>query len=255
MKMQLKVPQECLLNNRIDDYLHAFLKPLELPQKALVQAKFTIRDNFITPNPYMYNIISFVFTMFITITYVYYLKTTYFPRMEFGMSTFIFFLCCFAIIFVFVFLFVHKVFCGDCIIHLIVNIQEARNTIKFYKNNDKDLIMGNWMYITLSFISYFIIDSIENYVEFRFLVIVNDVLFFFYETSLVYAIRVLKLIRKSVNVWREEMKIREKKCLNANSDESKYIINNWNEMEKGFSRLSKAYHAYKKVFSFSVSNN
>ncbi|KAL0861743.1 hypothetical protein ABMA27_009219 [Loxostege sticticalis] len=52
---------ECLLNNYIDDDMQSFLRPLELSQHLMFQSKFTIRDNFITPNGHLYNTFALTF--------------------------------------------------------------------------------------------------------------------------------------------------------------------------------------------------
>ncbi|XP_050356414.1 uncharacterized protein LOC126777448 [Nymphalis io] len=70
-------------NNFIDEKLQAALLPLNLFQNIFFQSKYTIKNNFVYPKSYMYNIVSFIFIVLLLYCHFFHMRIedVYFKRM------------------------------------------------------------------------------------------------------------------------------------------------------------------------------
>lgn len=238
------VPQEYLLNNDLDKNLQAFLKPLELIQLAMFQRKYRIRDNFITPNGNVVNSISFCVTFFyiiITLMNIDFFNEQGFqndfllhvgPQLYYFMGSIVFICLCFA-----------NVINSDNNVKLILNIQTAKRVNKHCNDGMNRLIIENRIMCGISLI-FVILVAITSYLclNYKITTVIDQVHKFHYDANIMYACRMVKLIRKSFVLWLKEMKIRMK--LKSNS-----LI----KMEVAFSNLIQAFRMYQKVFAIPVS--
>lgn len=81
-------------------------------------------------------------------------------------------------------------------------------------------------------------------------VILCDLMPLFCDMTVIYAARMLALIRKIVDFWLEEINICHNMTLNSNICELHDI---WKVVEGAFYNLSKAYEAFQRVFAVPVS--
>lgn len=253
------MPKECLLNNRLNDDLQSFLKPLELTQLTMMQMKYTIRDNYITPNSYSYNIISFIirilFLMSVNYGYAYQvmLKTNNLNIWTTGVPAFLvgeiilnFNLICLCIL---------NVKHSQLNVQLIVHIQESKNAIKYLKSDIKDLIICNWIYILIAYFMSSIIGIGWFIFKMNIYMIMHAYCWVFFDVSAIYAVCIIKLLKRCLIDWLKEMKYRTEMSVEdfLETEDLEYIRSHWKELQDGFENLSKAYKIYGKVFSMVVS--
>lgn len=242
---------ECLLNNYIDDDMQSFLRPLELSQNLMFQSKFTIRDNFITPNGHLYNTFAFVFNLLCLILSII-LEKDFYVELDFlkdlipyfnAFYALIFFICTFCLFFSNIF---------DCMsnIELVINMQSAIRDVKYSNDDFKNLVVFNWIFTCGVVAFYFAIDYSLTFESVYFFI--TDMILTFMDLKMVYAIRIMKLLKKILNSWIENMQ-NSNMFLNVELEASNEKLDDWKRLMKVYHNLSDAFLSYKKVFSMTVS--
>lgn len=245
------VKTEFLPNNIIDKEMQAFIRPLQLYEIILLHSKYTIRDNFITPNRRVYNVLSCMgMAVFIAI----YLRIS---MIFIGINLFenVFYLIVAINInistIIFLYIAINNINNAENNVKLILDLHEAKNRVQFSDSNIKDLIIGNNIIIGI-IVSMTIICSSVCYIyqpEYDLFYVIDEFEIAILDAYFVYATRIVSLLKRSIDVWLEEMKIRNDKCLRKEKNE--FI--NWIEVQNAFCYLSEAYIAIQKIFSGGVS--
>lgn len=258
---------ECLLNNFLDKDIQDFLRPLEIGQAFMFQSKFTLRDNFITPNGRLYNAISFlVLTLFVSIlfveiytTYVTGLKIKYFVLSLSYVCTNIAILVSF---------FIANLMNSKNNVQLIINIQEAKRVLQLYNGNNfeiKDLTMGNrilfgvLIFVCIANQTFPIYFLFKLSINMRVTNMVGNLVQWYLGNTILYAVRMVKLIRSTLEIWFAAMKTCNVKCHDFNPSLHDRIQTNSAyqdlvQLKNAFSKLSTATIYCRRVFSVPVRN-
>lgn len=247
--IMIRSNREFLPNNFLDRQVQAFLRPLESSLATFLQSKFTIKDDLITPNRFVYTIASFlvVITVFVT---VFILNLQNFLD-DYGWTNSIYkisFVIVHIISFLKVIIVVFKnKFDSERSVQLVILLQEVINKVKYCNFNIKDLIIGNW--VTTIFVFGTSVGPIVLVNLFFELGVSSLTTYYFtiFDITTMYATRMLAFLRRCIDVWLEEIRMRSSMRLAE-------LDGDWDTVQNAFYNLSVAYIAHRKLFLIPVSN-
>lgn len=238
--------QEFLPNNTIDEQMQAFLQPLELSHAFFIQSKFTIRKNFITPNTNLYGIISFIGTILITGIYLFHIAEFLNNDFNNTLNT-ISAIINISIVIMFICIDIANLSNAETNVKLILHLQEARNKVKFCNFDIKDLIVGNRIILWFNIIISMVYIIVISYYAPSLTVPIAELMVVMFDMAQIYSIRIIILIRRTVEVWFDEIKLRNEIGFNNEADIE------WKEVQDAFYNISKAYKIHQRVFCVPVS--
>ncbi|CAK1591301.1 unnamed protein product [Parnassius mnemosyne] len=246
---------EFLLDNKLTSDLQRFLRPLYIMQFVSFGPKFLIRDGFITSNSTTVNIIRLCFAIcyfiiYIAIVSIYRIK--YFSKFLLNVMIFSHLLYYgSSILLNSILITIHN----DINVKLILKIQKIHRFLKFQQNAYKNLIVGNWIFIIIIFLYYFMIILVQIYLKrpiliFIFLhacLLMNDL-------NLIYIIRLIVVLRKATVVWTsklEQMYEMENKTLKCEGRHLRQTAR-WEKIFKTYIDLIEAFHAGNKILEIQI---
>lgn len=246
--MTKKIPQEFLLNNRLDQHMQAFLRPLEISHSIYFLSKFTIRDNFITSNGPMYNFISLlglpVYAILLSLSDDVIIRIV---GENFALKILVHFNYAMYFIF-FTSLLGANIYNAECNVKLILHLKDSVKSLKYSDPNIKYLAKVNWLAICLVFLMY-LVPEIALCLDGNVLYALIDLFLISLDMSIVYVISIVELLKIIINVWLKEIKVRKERCI-ENRDE---INQTWKEVQDAFFNITEAYQVLQKVVYVPVS--
>lgn len=199
---------EFLLDNYIDKDLQEVLKPLSLMQSLLICSKYSIRDNFITSNSFLYNFIGvFVFILYRSIgLYRMFISVTDWETfsMVFNWTSFYDF-CSYS--YGIILNYYNDIKWSDTNILLVLKLQHVLRALKITNKDLSIITFQNW--VSVIAINCIIIGSI-SYMSFMFFPHINfiDMAYFYFsmtfDVSIVYAKFLIRVACISLRVWTED---------------------------------------------------
>lgn len=202
--------KEVLLNNFIEEDLQSLFKPLDMMQKLFICAKYSIKDNFITSNSRKYNCIGLlivvIFHILVFIQLVISIVNWKGASTTLGWCNFFdFFFFSLGFIINYCSIIIH---CNSNAL-LVLKIQHVHRILKIDRRLYNSLVISNWAYVIILNVLYLvgtffyglpfsfsnIVDLISGYSSISF------------DINVVYAIFFVNLLRRTLNVWIEEMQV------------------------------------------------
>lgn len=251
-----KIPQEYLLNNFLERDLQDFLKPFILSQHLSLQSRFSIRDNFITTNGYIYKMAGFM-AVACTTAANYFSVDILFKELTMiaGFLTVAAYINCFFCSVASITLYADNILNAKYNVQFILKIQAVLRALRFCKNTMHGMVLYNRITVGVFTIYMFMVQISMFYVDnFNVAAILANVVVYFYDMTIIYAYAMLKLLRRSFEMWLEELKIRNM-LLNVTNTHLRSVVSDWPEIEGAFLNLSQAFRLSKKIVSIPVSGD
>ncbi|PZC77054.1 hypothetical protein B5X24_HaOG200703 [Helicoverpa armigera] len=248
----LNFPPEVCLNNYLEKEIQNIFRPFNYAFILLLSSKYTMQDNYITPNGKLRTFLSCMSASYVSGVGFYYMISN--KYLEYNSSVYsitvvtivvqlIIIGYCFGVILIMVnnFVFSQKN------ILLIVTIQTIGKNINLSKVV-KNFIVGNWIAILIPsaiyagiqgsfYIFYYIIDYTLV------LATLCTIAFLAFELELVYALRVIVLLRKYLQGW-----VQMVSKLNYDQDDGYDCV----KLFKIYQNILQAFELYKAVSQFLV---
>lgn len=247
-------PVEVLLNNRIDKEVHSIFYPFNFILTLFFSSKFSMKDNYITPNGNKYYIVLSFIVLFVIVICVYricsgdggeaiendgnnmiplFINLSYYTYYSFGYTM----------------LFILNITHRDNNVLLILRIQIIHRSVDF-SNRIRSFI--NWNWISLLFVVlidifiYTLFYASSKYLNnLNFAIDVTcDLMFTTFDINVVISIRIITLLRKYLEEW-----IKKAQMIN---DEQENDINCIKLFET-YQDILEAYKLYKIIFQVLVS--
>lgn len=200
------IPNGVLLGNKVGEDLQTVLKPVNLMQKILFCAKYSIRNNVITAKSYLYIILRIIIVFLFRCISVDF-EFISFKSLENDLRMLYTFLCCSTDIILYV--------TGDFLdslsiishsrhnILLVLNIQYLFNVLQIKGEDLKSLVFCSWVYIiilnmfSISYILFYIFVSLNwSVIE-----VIMAYMTIVFDVNIVNALILLKLIRHIIRTW------------------------------------------------------
>ncbi|KAF9799863.1 hypothetical protein SFRURICE_017097 [Spodoptera frugiperda] len=200
------IPNGVLLGNKVGEDLQTVLKPVNLMQKILFCAKYSIRNNVITAKSYLYIILRIIIVFLFRCISVDF-EFISFKSLENDLRMLYTFLCCSTDIILYV--------TGDFLdslsiishsrhnILLVLNIQYLFNVLQIKGEELKSLVFCSWVYIiilnmfSISYILFYIFVSLNwSVIE-----VIMAYMTIVFDVNIVNALILLKLIRHIIRTW------------------------------------------------------
>lgn len=249
---------EFLLYNNVDEDLQAVLRPINFLMSINFLQKYRIRDNFITSNSFLTNSLSLCVTLILMLLNI---RQSIVNFMELTstaseLNIFQYYYIIFDTSFVpigFIINFIINVRSNEKNIDIVLCIQEVHTLTKTYKNNSKELSFWSWCYI-VAYISYHASGTLYHRIYLNYWTF-SSFITFFYNANIIYAFRLIKLIRCELEIWINLLQ-REYKSCNIEMDEQETIHgdHNYERLYKAFFNILRAYDNYKEVYKGMVSS-
>ncbi|PZC77061.1 hypothetical protein B5X24_HaOG200710 [Helicoverpa armigera] len=233
------------IQNIIDKDLQSLLRPLNLMYILFGCAKYKIHDNKISPNSVIYNTISSITAIFIFCISFYFMIGTF--SLNFNGYIYINHL---GKIYTYILLIV------GCLSDLYTNIFQKSNYISFVMNIQniyrslnisgifRSYIFPNWVsvialncfHFTWMFYTFYAFQSLDHsFVFASYYCIVFDM-------NIVYAIRIMRLINKSLKYWLEDVEM-----------SGRFVTESyWNKMFETYIEILKTYQIIESTFQRTV---
>lgn len=232
----------------IDKDLQSVLRPLNFTQNMFICAKYSIRDNVVTSNSPYYKCFSIIciffylgFEIFVTVAFLLYFPIPKFLSMLMRINYIHI-----------VFLTGYAISISSNIIHsrnnvlLVLKIQNVLKSLDIKGENLKTLVVVTWVFVISLHVCCCLVRS-----SFFSGLSVADILCFLinyicvlFETNILYAVVILKLLRKMLNVWMEKF---------IKSTKESMRERRWNTMYKTYSNILEAYTLFVETFRLLVS--
>lgn len=241
-------PIEFLISNCLNKDVQKMFYPLDLMNKLFFSSRYDVRDNFVTPNGKIYHITKFSIAMSVLTFFLYQaLNSNY--KIGAGLDDS-------AVIMVFV-IFITIVYYGGFTLLLFLNFKHANKNVFFiltiqmiyeeidYKKRVQNFILWNWFSILsavginmfmLLLYYYFLnhLDSIEFFCDFVFIT---------FDIHLVYAIRIIILLKEFLEIWSTDI-------LSMSYDEENY--EKCEIMFSVYKNILRAFNLYKTLYQVLV---
>lgn len=253
--MKITINSEYLLNNKIDKNIQNFLLPLNSMQSCFGLSKYTISHNFITPNSFVYHIISFLGLIVLMLLHTYPLVTKKMTDMK--MSKLILLGTIFNLLFhntSYIITYILNIINGQDNIKLIMEIQRAHQVVTVPENVLKKYTVWNWIHVIMKFPSYTLVFFLFVYLMELFniykIFYITSIMYF--DCNIIYASRLMKLLKIEMYYLKERIKI----CSKIKGDQENRLKHrklHGKKITQAYSDLLSAFDAFKKVFCFSVS--
>ncbi|CAH0596868.1 unnamed protein product [Chrysodeixis includens] len=244
-KIERNCVVEVLLDDKIDEDIQAILKPMNTLEVLSFYPKYQIKDNFITPNSKVYNLVYFFGTIgyvlisivqliplyldhqqFETLLHVPYLYNALFSSMRFLAN------------------FTIGVLYSERNIRLVLTIQEVHRSLNDC-NNSRSLIVRNWIFVLFFFsfcvTIYFIFEIIMGF----YLIDLGNAILVVFDFNLIYSIRVMQLLESKVVLWND-------KAVKTEEFENVDKKLHYEKMFNTFSKILECYDLYKMSFQFTI---
>ena len=240
--LPLRTP-DVLQNNCLDKDIQQIFYPLNFLLLLLFSSKYTIQDNYITPNGKKRHILSFLSVCFVIVVTVYdlYIDLMAHNFLLLISINFMYVYYSFGMILVFILNFVHS----ENNMLLIRSFQIIHRSLDFSKSV-RSFVTCNWISVIHMFgLNTFIFVSF--YASFRpvIFILLRNLLYITFDANILYAIHVLILLTKHVNEW-------IKKILTMKDEqETDQVINSepyCKELFSIYQNILEAYKLYKTIF-------
>lgn len=257
----MKLRNEYLLNNILDEKFHSVLLPLRFMLNVCCLARYKIADKFITPNSKTYNILSF-FCLF-SIIFLYSYRMLYKWSHGFSSSIYKFsviFDYIYFVSFLIMFYIANFIYSLDSV-QMILNLQGAHKILKFQYINFRNLIYCNWFYVASLFVFYALIILSITVIMGKFDIIEVGfmALLLHFDITIVESNQMIVLINKEMKYWLCEFKVYSELCnefrfshtLDENRDEEIH----WESIYEAYRRILRAFGLFKNIYQLPVSSN
>ncbi|XP_063897712.1 uncharacterized protein LOC135118775 [Helicoverpa armigera] len=236
---------EVLLDNFIEKDLQSLLKPLNIMYSVFICAKYSIRDNFITSNNFLYNFTG-VFTtgLFLCISVYRICSTLSSKRIEYVIfewnTIFNFMSYSLGLIMNYII----NIRFSDKNIQLVVKVQSVLRVLKMNRKDLTCLLVYNWSGVLA--INALIVGSIA-YMMYIFFphVDILDVIYFYstivFDVNIMYSLFVTNFSRKALCSWINDV-------LQSGDDSDFY----WNRIFNVYLNMLDIYTTLEVVFQYSV---
>lgn len=242
---------EFLLNNYVDEDIKAMLRPINFMMSTQLLQKYTIRDNFITSNSIVVKSLSFCITLILMLiqiredfhNVIEKLPTPSFQKV-FPISYIIFNACFYNT--GIIINFITNIRNSENNIDLILTIQKVHKTTKTYKNYSSTLSIWSWFYVTC-YMFYYVVRILIKFIIRKFFS-VSSILIFFYNANMIYAIRLIIIIRYELTIWIIQVQ-RDSECCNIEIPEKDITCEerDFKKNYKAFFNILRAFNLYKDV--------
>lgn len=191
---------EVLLNNHLDKELQRFLKPLNLLQNLFLLPKYNISDNFITPNDRKSKVKSLCVGLLMIIIIFYHNVILINDNKQTGFNTTVILIYCLnSILYAanWIFTEIQSIFYSDENVQVVVLIEEIYKLLKGEDVRLKKLILWNWIYFGILFLTTCIvfISLHMYYMYFDIYDIFCDTVIAFLHLNLIYTVRIIRLLK------------------------------------------------------------
>lgn len=237
-----------VLNELIDKDLQSMILPLNLMQMILMNPKYRIKNEMITPN----NLFNKFVLLFGTITFIYAYVYRVIHETDENLKIYQFvnfqhIATCYDLCY----------YCVGFVMNFLVNLLQTRKNVTLIltiqkvhrflndKTKFKSFINGNWIIVAIIF-GFYVIFSIYNYIiysEIPFYLFFTMFILVNFDANIVYAIRLIKLLEDKVVLLNDQV-------LNSNSVE---LCNE--RLFQAYIQILKCYEIYKITFQQMVSQN
>ena len=244
-------PVNVVSNNKVDKDLQSMLFPLNLMQYIMFCPKYRIKDNIITPNSLISNVISLIVTIIFICAFIH---CTYnmvaIAEQNIGsdrdfMSYFSFYNCAF--------------FCFGCTLNFLIGIFHTKTNIQFvltYQEvhrflNDKTsivkFVVWNWI-IVVGIVGFYaiIVTCFHTLMGTPFKSVYAAYIMMAFDFNMVYVIRVIQFLENKIVLWN----IRN---VNFQETEDMNEENNCTRMFQAYVQILECYDIYKESFQPFVS--
>lgn len=234
---------EVLIDNKVEKYLQSVLRPLNLIQAFFLCSKYTIRDNFITSNSYLYNFIGLFSTLIFRSIGLY----NMFSNQWYDSKLFIYWSSICDFVFYSMGYFLNNytnITQGDNNVLLVLKIQQICRVLKINGKNLRNMVIYNWIsVISLNSFLIFLILYI-NYTVCPHIKIIHIMATFVtmsFDMNIVYALLVMKLLTKTLGIWIEDVRS------SANREDSERE-SYWKTMFNVYLNIQEAYNLIEETF-------
>ena len=188
--------------NVVDKYVQAMILPLNLMQTIALCPKYIIKDNVISPNNFIIRFYCFCGTLFFLSAYLYrvcFLYDVYISKsifiLLFGIFDFIFYFNGFATNFII------NIFQSNNHVHFVLNFQDIYKCF-CSEISLRSFIFGNWISVATILFFYAVVITMLSYdPSVPSCIIVSTVCLLIFDAHMIYAIRLIKLLRINVGLW------------------------------------------------------
>lgn len=251
-------------NNFIDEEFQAILFPIGSIQKLCLLSKFSIRNNLIYPNSLFYNLVCFILIILQVLLYVFRFFLPFYYKLK-DISRFfeiIMILCTLMHIFGIILFFIVNVINNInknniIVIKYLENAHKIIKTFIFENNNMRNFKIVNWVYVIFIYFSCCLV-SFANFLSMDDTTWDENMICYlisliYFDVTVVYWIRLIKLMRKNLKLWILEVRFYSKCCILFDKDgieTSKNVI--WGRFLEAYQGLITAFSFFKKIFQIPV---
>lgn len=226
-------------------------------QSCFVLSRYKISHNFITPNSFVYHMISLLGLVIVMLIHTFSFVMNHFTNLE--SSELVYWTLIFNFLFrmtSFLITYILNTTNGLNSIDMIIKIQEAHQIITTPENILKKYTFWNWIHVIIKFPSYTLIFMI--FVYFVELLNISKMLYvisvMYFDCNIIYASRLMKLLRIEMICLKENLKkSSEPNTQRKNVSRNKKLC--CKKITQAYLDLLSVFDIFKKIFSFPVSNS
>ncbi|CAG9792821.1 unnamed protein product [Diatraea saccharalis] len=249
-------PQKFFHDNNVDDDIRSFVLCLDITQNAMLLRKYSIRNNFITPNGWRSNMISTVGLLSYFFIYHYTCNSFYKNKVFFESA-----LGKYAALNKVVVFIVFSIHVFSNMLHsknnvtAITKLQNIRRVAKYLNNDLKQLIRLNWICLLFYIIFLITIEIALIYClkSYAFFIILCHYVAISFEVGIIYFVCLARLLRHLMANWILKCKYYSEysnfKICCDNINNSRF----WNKLFKAYCDIIDSYQSLKKTATVSVS--
>lgn len=253
--MRYNVPNECLLNNIIDEDLQAALLPMSMIQKLFLTARYRIKNNFITPNTKIDYLKSFIAIAALISSMLYRFSFTS-NFLDYPYTPILLILIWFDFIYyslTVTIIYIESALQSTNSVMIMIKLQQALHTIDFNKATFiREMKIWNWIYIICIFGFYWIFNLPALLIEFNPAILLTMLPILLIDLNVMYASRTVAFVNNCLSMWNEKMVYTEKVLLRQVEGQVVDSFKN-KAIARAYFDIVKTFHLTGKVYRFGVS--